>query len=375
MLPPTLISKRSRRTFSCPTLRFIVSISLSSHITPAFAMNAQSYASVATTEGVDDAYVASGDFLGGHALEIPASSVDAFLDSLKGLENRLSLYESDRDCARDVVKYLPRCGDDGWNEEERVQGAIAFTLCDIPTAPLECAPWVLKEGSLGPERERKEAAKYCIDALIRTPSLWSTFMAYKPYMNNICRSFLKLAEVDTAKLLYKDISAEKLNLLVLLQQHAAEEQRKKIELFDFFSSRADEKMESVVRTWDTIQNSIAVLLAGNEKSIRAFQDGVQLEVLTSLEFAMRGVITEFGSVVDEKLSSISMLIKIAQHSVVAADVRSQALELAAYEGAIKLGALHNSIMQSDQVQSVTGFATMPHSPFDRFIRRYKSSWC
>lgn len=124
-----------------------------------------------------------------------------------------------------------RCEESHMDEQERIQAAISMTLCELATArhyapPMECAAF--SKGQQSPPSGHVQAA--CVEytfvssasfrhsaahvslyydrALSRSAQFWSSYSGY-------LRELRKL-DVDIAKDVYRNITAEKLALLKFL---------------------------------------------------------------------------------------------------------------------------------------------------------------
>ncbi|KAH7882822.1 hypothetical protein F5I97DRAFT_135194 [Phlebopus sp. FC_14] len=133
----------------------------------------------------------------------------------------LGPYHQKPDCFRDAVALVKtRCEESHMNEQDRVQAAISMTLCELATArhstpPLECAAFARSRQKLPPP---SHAQPECVEALSRSAQFWSSYSGYLREIPQLCFAFRRWIDIDTAKDIYRNITAEKMSLLRLLTE-------------------------------------------------------------------------------------------------------------------------------------------------------------
>ncbi|KAJ3341772.1 hypothetical protein HDU93_004156 [Gonapodya sp. JEL0774] len=107
---------------------------------------------------------------------------------------------------------------DGHNQEANVAIAVAFTACEMSTAgvqlPLECVD-ATKIGN----NPTSPQSKGCVQALSRTPQLWTSYSGYLRDVIQICAALRHPAERQLLAQLYSNISHLNLANHALLSAH------------------------------------------------------------------------------------------------------------------------------------------------------------
>ncbi|KAI6104174.1 hypothetical protein F5141DRAFT_988224, partial [Pisolithus sp. B1] len=132
----------------------------------------------------------------------------------------LGSYHRKADCFQDAMSRVKtRCEESHMDEQERIQAAISMTLCELATArhyapPMECAAF--SKGQQSPSSGHAQAA--CVEALSRSAQFWSSYSGYLRELPQLCFAFRRWLDVDIAKDVYRNITAEKLALLKFLNE-------------------------------------------------------------------------------------------------------------------------------------------------------------
>ncbi|EGO03540.1 hypothetical protein SERLA73DRAFT_45709 [Serpula lacrymans var. lacrymans S7.3] len=93
----------------------------------------------------------------------------------------LDSYSRKSDCFQQAASRLrSRCGESHMSENERIQGAISMTLCELATArhhspPLECSAFA---DSRIPFVSTSHVQGDCVEALSRSAQFWSSYSGY-----------------------------------------------------------------------------------------------------------------------------------------------------------------------------------------------------
>ncbi|KAK0232420.1 hypothetical protein EDD85DRAFT_775123, partial [Armillaria nabsnona] len=141
----------------------------------------------------------------------------------------LQEYSRRSDCFRRVAGSIKvRCSALEMDEDERVSAAISMTLCELATAkhlspPLECAPFSSENTSLYSQKHDDTQGK-CVEALSRSAQFWSSYSGYLREVPQLCFSFRRWHDIDTARDIYSNITQEKIALLRYLSQRQHAEQ-------------------------------------------------------------------------------------------------------------------------------------------------------
>ncbi|KIM55725.1 hypothetical protein SCLCIDRAFT_1220894 [Scleroderma citrinum Foug A] len=103
------------------------------------------------------------------------------------------------------------------DEQERIYAAISMTLCELATArhyapPLECAAFA--KGQVPSGHTQAE----CVEALSRSAQFWSSYSGYLREIPQLCFAFRRWSDIDVAKEIYRNITAEKLALVRFLTE-------------------------------------------------------------------------------------------------------------------------------------------------------------
>ncbi|PBK70947.1 hypothetical protein ARMSODRAFT_884180 [Armillaria solidipes] len=141
----------------------------------------------------------------------------------------LQEYSRRSDCFRRVAGSIKvRCSALEMDEDERVSAAISMTLCELATAkhlspPLECAPFSSENTPLYSQKHDDTQGK-CVEALSRSAQFWSSYSGYLREVPQLCFSFRRWHDIDTARDIYSNITQEKIALLRYLSQRQHAEQ-------------------------------------------------------------------------------------------------------------------------------------------------------
>ncbi|OCH84750.1 hypothetical protein OBBRIDRAFT_377458 [Obba rivulosa] len=130
----------------------------------------------------------------------------------------LHSYTRRSDCFGRAAQLIrSRCGEVAMGEDERVNAAIAMTLCELSTAkhyspPLECSLFLSDEAALTSSNAQSD----CVEALSRSAQYWSSYSGYLREVPQLCYAFRRWNDIDAARDIYQNISREKLDLLNVL---------------------------------------------------------------------------------------------------------------------------------------------------------------
>ncbi|KZO91661.1 hypothetical protein CALVIDRAFT_460759, partial [Calocera viscosa TUFC12733] len=132
----------------------------------------------------------------------------------------LNSFNQKPDCYKEVAARLKLQCEDDIPENDRIQAAIRFTLCELSTArahshPLECASFVISE--VEPSFE-EESTSSCVEALSRSTQHWSSYSGYLREIPQLCFAYRRWYDIDRAKGIYQNATMEKLSLLKLLNE-------------------------------------------------------------------------------------------------------------------------------------------------------------
>lgn len=131
-------------------------------------------------------------------------------------------FKPNSDCFRDVIGNLDsRCEDMENSQEDRVDAAISMAICELQTTehapvPMECNPSVKSWYST------VHSSKSCVEALYRSPQLWSSYSGYLRQIPQLCFAYRRWHDIDTAKRIYQNATFEKVSLLKMLKRHHEE---------------------------------------------------------------------------------------------------------------------------------------------------------
>ncbi|KAK0204036.1 hypothetical protein DFS33DRAFT_855273 [Desarmillaria ectypa] len=145
------------------------------------------------------------------------------IGSIFRTQDSLQEYSRKSDCFRRVAGNIKvRCSALEMDEDERVAAAISMTLCELATAkhlsaPLECAPFSSEHTPLYSQRHDDTQGK-CVEALSRSAQFWSSYSGYLREVPQLCFSFRRWHDIDTARDIYSNITQEKVALLRYLSQ-------------------------------------------------------------------------------------------------------------------------------------------------------------
>ncbi|KAH7924701.1 hypothetical protein BV22DRAFT_1120007 [Leucogyrophana mollusca] len=143
----------------------------------------------------------------------------------------LDTYARKSDCFQNAASLLrTRCGESHMGEDERVQAAIAMTLCELATArrhapPMECGDFTGGRIPL-PVGSAHQAQGECVEALSRSAQFWSSYSGYLREIRKFSLpsgnpNYVTLFEdgwtlVDVAKDIYRNITLEKVSLIRII---------------------------------------------------------------------------------------------------------------------------------------------------------------
>ncbi|KAF9788596.1 hypothetical protein BJ322DRAFT_649215 [Thelephora terrestris] len=118
------------------------------------------------------------------------------------------------DCFRTAIGQMQqRCADLDGLEEEKISFAISMTLCELEIAhlspPMECR--LIQNAAATPMKRR-----HCVEALARSAQSWSSYSGYFRESTRMCYAYQQLNDIDVAKDIYQNITAEKLRLVRFL---------------------------------------------------------------------------------------------------------------------------------------------------------------
>ncbi|TFK41551.1 hypothetical protein BDQ12DRAFT_388968 [Crucibulum laeve] len=148
-------------------------------------------------------------------IAISANEVNALLLGHDALEK----YSNRPDCFRRAAKSIrTRCAELEMDETERVNAAIAMTLCEVATAkhhsfPLECIPFSSENA---PKNTDAQAQGTCVDALARSAQFWSSYSGYLREVPQLCFAFRRWNDIDSAKEIYRNATLEKIGLIKMM---------------------------------------------------------------------------------------------------------------------------------------------------------------
>ncbi|KAF8552486.1 hypothetical protein OG21DRAFT_1416066, partial [Imleria badia] len=131
----------------------------------------------------------------------------------------LQSYQRKPDCFQDAINLVKaRCEESRMDEQERIQAAIGMTMCELATArhylpPMECAAYA-KVGHKHSPTPQGQAR--CVDALSRSAQFWSSYSGYLREIPQLCFTFRRWIDIDTAKDIYRNVTEEKSMLVRFL---------------------------------------------------------------------------------------------------------------------------------------------------------------
>ncbi|KAG9311609.1 hypothetical protein JVU11DRAFT_7818 [Chiua virens] len=134
----------------------------------------------------------------------------------------LQSYQQKPDCFQEAITMVKaRCEDARMDEEERIQAAIGMTMCELATArhylpPMECAVYAKPSPKLTSPTPQAQAR--CVDALSRSAQFWSSYSGYLREIPQLCFTFRRWIDIDTAKDIYRNITEEKAILVRFLME-------------------------------------------------------------------------------------------------------------------------------------------------------------
>ncbi|KAF8126220.1 hypothetical protein EV363DRAFT_1418934 [Boletus edulis] len=137
----------------------------------------------------------------------------AGIDGLLSNKDVLQSYQQKPDCFQNAISLVKaRCEESRMDEQERIQAAIGMTMCELATArhylpPMECAAYV-RAGHKASSPTPKGQAR-CVDALSRSAQFWSSYSGYLREIPQLCFTFRRWIDIDTAKDIYRNITEEK----------------------------------------------------------------------------------------------------------------------------------------------------------------------
>ncbi|KAI6006927.1 hypothetical protein EDD15DRAFT_8559 [Pisolithus albus] len=237
---------------------------------------------------------------------------DPELDTLFSGKNVLGSYHRKADCFQESMSRVKtRCEESHMDEQERIQAAISMTLCELATArhyapPMECAAF--SKGQQNHPSGHAQAA--CVEALSRSAQFWSSYSGYLRELPQLCFAFRRWLDVDIAKDVYRNITAEKLALLKFLnarEKDSATTQQ--------FWMQTNQDLEVILRALQTTANGlqdrsdlISTTIEGNLQSffaeVKSFIQEVQdlgrashVETITEL----RRILVDIGREHSEEL--------------------------------------------------------------------------
>ncbi|KAI6132524.1 hypothetical protein EDD16DRAFT_1851803 [Pisolithus croceorrhizus] len=248
------------------------------------------------------------------------------------LADVLGSYHRKADCFQDAMSRVKtRCEESHMDEQERIQGtvfpsfqvlssmhriqaAISMTLCELATArhyapPMECAAF--SKGQQSPSSGHAQAA--CVEALSRSAQFWSSYSGYLRELPQLCFAFRRWLDVDIAKDVYRNITAEKLALLKFLN-----EREKDAVTTQQFWVRTNQDLGVILRALQTTSDGlqdrsdlISTAISGNLQSfvaeVKSFLKEVQdlgrashVETITEL----RRILVDIGREHSEELVAL-----------------------------------------------------------------------
>ncbi|KAI6132380.1 hypothetical protein EV401DRAFT_2253975 [Pisolithus croceorrhizus] len=231
------------------------------------------------------------------------------------LADVLGSYHRKADCFQDAMSRVKtRCEESHMDEQERIQAAISMTLCELATArhyapPMECAAF--SKGQQSPSSGHAQAA--CVEALSRSAQFWSSYSGYLRELPQLCFAFRRWLDVDIAKDVYRNITAEKLALLKFLN-----EREKDAVTTQQFWVRTNQELGVILRALQTTSDGlqdrsdlISTAINGNLQSfvaeVKSFLKEVQdlgrashVETITEL----RRILVDIGREHSEELVAL-----------------------------------------------------------------------
>ncbi|KAH0834925.1 hypothetical protein J3R83DRAFT_10609 [Lanmaoa asiatica] len=137
-------------------------------------------------------------------------------------KDALQSYQRKPDCFQDAITLVKaRCEESRMDEQERIQAAIGMTMCELATArhylpPMECAAYAKVGHKLSLPTPQAQAR--CVDALSRSAQFWSSYSGYLREIPQLCFTFRRWIDIDTAKDIYRNITEEKAILVRFLAE-------------------------------------------------------------------------------------------------------------------------------------------------------------
>ncbi|KAG8908736.1 hypothetical protein FRB99_002974 [Tulasnella sp. 403] len=168
------------------------------------------------------------------------------------------------DCFKNVSQNIKRrCGGEfEMDEDERVRLAISMTLCELKTArynepPLECLAF--SSSTYNSVDLQIESQSACVTALSRSAQFWASYSGYLREASQLCFVLRRWNDIDTAKLIYRNATLEKVALLRALR-HREDLARERAHHFDGVLANMREAtadLQDVTTQLDYMSRSVA----------------------------------------------------------------------------------------------------------------------
>ncbi|KAH7910345.1 hypothetical protein BJ138DRAFT_116876 [Hygrophoropsis aurantiaca] len=208
------------------------------------------------------------------------------VDSLFTNTDALEAYARKSDCFQNAASSLRmRCAESHMGEDERVQAAIAMTLCELATArhhapPMECAEF---SDGLVPSSHRyiHETQGACVEALSRSAQFWSSYSGYLREIPQLCFTFRRWIDIDAAKDIYRNVTLEKIALIrIILEREKIS--KASVQGWEQSLSGFREDLSSLRMISESIQEASNLLVVDYGQKLQSFSNEVE-NILTDIQ--------------------------------------------------------------------------------------------
>ncbi|KAF8908432.1 hypothetical protein CPB85DRAFT_1391316 [Mucidula mucida] len=259
------------------------------------------------------------------------------------LQNSDMLQETARrsDCFRHAAASIRvRCSDLDMDQDERVSAAISMTLCELGTAqhlspPLECSQYAVNADS----SNRRDQGN-CVEALSRSAQFWSSYSGYLRDVPQLCFSFRRWHDIDTARDIYRNITREKITFLRFLTTREKDTEQHFVALKAHLNTMDDvtSKLHILTDTFESLSRNIATDLDKERQIItsevlalvrdtRLQNDDILAHILSQIDAVFSGASGQYARSLDDAVVMFSRSVSAEIDTVFSSAGREMELNL------------------------------------------------